>query len=66
MLVKISAHFLKDATLSLTHLQMEDSPGPALEPELVPSDLSSDWPTGMEGGMVKHVTTREEGRKRES
>lgn len=33
---------------------MEDSPGPAPapEPELLPSDLSSDWPTGREGGMV--------------
>ena len=34
--------------------KMEDSPGPdpAPEPELLPSDLSSDWPTGREGGMV--------------
>lgn len=29
----------------------DDSPGPdpAPEPELLPSDLSSDWPTGGEG-----------------
>lgn len=34
--------------------ETEDSPGPAPAPEteLLPSDLSSDWPTGREGGMV--------------
>lgn len=41
------------AMMSLTG-KAEDSPGPdpAPEPELLPSDLSSDWPTGGEGGMV--------------
>lgn len=39
----------------------EDSPGPAPapEPELLPSDLSSDWPTGRDG---KHENTGD-GRK---
>lgn len=43
----------ESATLSLAS-ETEDSPGPvpAPEPELLPSDLSSDWPTGREGGMV--------------
>lgn len=42
----------RDATKSLAG-EMVNSPGPAPEPELLPSDLSSDWPTGREGGMVK-------------
>lgn len=34
------------------HLLDSPGPAPAPEPELLPSDLSSDWPTGREGGMV--------------
>lgn len=52
------------ATLSLTG-KTEDSPGPAPapEPELLPSDLSSDWPTGREGGMVNMKVQGMEGRR---
>lgn len=39
----------RDVTKSLAG-EMVNSPGPAPEPELLPSDLSSDWPTGREGG----------------
>lgn len=50
------------AMLSLTG-KAEDSPGPdpAPEPELLPSDLSSDWPTGGEGGMVNMKIREEKG-----
>lgn len=43
----------------------EDSPGPdpAPEPELLPSDLSSDWPTGGEG-MVNMTVNGGEGKLR--
>lgn len=52
------------AMLSLTG-KLEDSPGPAPapEPELLPSDLSSDWPTGGEGGMVNMKIQGMEGRR---
>lgn len=56
------------ATLSLAG-EMEDSPGPAPapEPEMLPSDLSSDWPTGREGGMVNmKIQGMEDGRRRAS
>lgn len=56
------------ATLSLAG-EMEDSPGPAPapEPELLPSDLSSDWPTGREGGMVNvKIQGMEDGGRRGS
>lgn len=57
---------LKSATLSPAG-ETEDSPGPAPapDPELVPSDLSSDWPTGREGGMVnmKIQGMEDEGRR---
>lgn len=56
------------ATLSLTG-ETEDSPGPAPapEPELLPSDLSSDWPTGREGGMVNvKIQGMEDGGRRGS
>lgn len=55
-------------TLSLAG-ETEDSPGPAPAPEteLLPSDLSSNWPTGREGGMVNMKTQgMEDGRKRGS
>lgn len=57
LLIKNNRHSVSlipsGATLSLAG-ETEDSPGPAPapEPELLPSDLSSDWPTGREGGMV--------------
>lgn len=59
---------LKCETLSLAS-ETEDSPGPAPapDPELLPSDLSSDWPTGREGGMVNmKIQGMEDGGRRGS
>lgn len=57
-----------DATFSIAG-NTEDSPGPAPapEPELLPSDLSSDWPTGREGGIVNmKIQGMEDGARRGS
>lgn len=48
---------------SLANWKNSPGPAPAPEPELLPSDLSSDWPTGGEVGMVNMKIQGMEGRR---